>query len=155
MHKQHTHTIHNYCTIYSTGTHWSLHSLFHLPAIEEKSSNSRYLVFIIKFRTSTITVHTGVRSQEGAGHRHLQKTNTFTKIIEHFYNRPSTSLVPRPSPAPVFDHLQYAKTSGSVFPHCKRSKTRAGEGLGTRLPSTALDNRGGSPMSSKLYTSIY
>ena len=35
------------------------------------------------------------------------------------------SLVPRPSPAPVFDGLQYAKT--------KRSKTGAGEGLGTRL----------------------
>ena len=33
------------------------------------------------------------------------------------------SLVPRPSPAPVFDRLQY----------CKRSKTGAGEGLGTRL----------------------
>ena len=38
------------------------------------------------------------------------------------------SLVPRPSPAPVFDRLQY------VFAYCKRSKTGAGEGLGTRLP---------------------
>ena len=32
------------------------------------------------------------------------------------------SLVPKPSLAPVFDRLQYAK-----------SKTGAGEGLGTRL----------------------
>ena len=47
------------------------------------------------------------------------------------------SLVPRPSPALVFDCLQYAKTepaSGSVFAYCKQSKTVAGEGLGTRLP---------------------
>ena len=50
------------------------------------------------------------------------------------------SLVPRPSPAPVFDRLQYAKTepaSGSVFAYCKRSKTGAGEGLGTRLGGPA------------------
>ena len=48
----------------------------------------------------------------------------------------SRSLVPRPSPAPVFDRLQYAKTepeTGSVFAYWKRSKTGAGEGLGTRL----------------------
>ena len=38
------------------------------------------------------------------------------------------SLVPRPSPAPGFDRLQYAKT---VFAYCKPSKTGAGEGLGT------------------------
>ena len=37
-----------------------------------------------------------------------------------------SSLVPRPSPAPVFDRLQYAY-------YYKRSKTGAGEGLGTRL----------------------
>ena len=36
-----------------------------------------------------------------------------------------SSLVPRPSPAPVFDR--------SVFAYYKRSKTGAGEGLGTRL----------------------
>ena len=64
-----------------------------------------------------------------------------------FHVRKSTrlstpSLIPRPSQAPVFDHLQYAKTepecsshkaigkSGSVFAW---SKTGAGEGLGTRL----------------------
>ena len=35
------------------------------------------------------------------------------------------SLVPRPSPAPVFDC--------SIFAYCKQSKTRGGEGLGTRL----------------------
>ena len=37
-----------------------------------------------------------------------------------------------PSPAPVFDRLQYAKTE-PVFAYWKRSKTGAGEGLGTRL----------------------
>ena len=42
------------------------------------------------------------------------------------------SLVPRPSPAPVFDRLQ------SVFAYCKRSKTGAGEGLGTRLTCTCI-----------------
>ena len=31
------------------------------------------------------------------------------------YHLVRTSLVPRTSPAPVFDRLQYAKTSGSVF----------------------------------------
>ena len=36
-----------------------------------------------------------------------------------------SSLVPRPSPAPVLDHLQYAIT--------EQSKTGAREGLGTRL----------------------
>ena len=40
------------------------------------------------------------------------------------------SLVPRPSPAPVFDRLQY------MYAYCKRSKTGAGEGLGTRLSRT-------------------
>ena len=40
----------------------------------------------------------------------------------------SISLVPRPSPSLVFDHLQYAKTEGE-------SKTEGGEGLGTRLIS--------------------
>ena len=43
------------------------------------------------------------------------------------------SLVPRPSPALVFDRLQYGKTEPEVFAYCKRSKTGAGEGLGTRL----------------------
>ena len=37
------------------------------------------------------------------------------------------SLVPRPSPVPVFDRFAY----------CKRSKTGAGEGLGTRLDCIA------------------
>ena len=41
-------------------------------------------------------------------------------------NATFSRLVPKPSPAPVFDRLQYAK-------HCKRSKTGAREGLGTRL----------------------
>ena len=46
------------------------------------------------------------------------------------------SLVPRPSPAPVFD-----------FAYCKRSKTGAGEGLGMRLsnmhnnPHTIISNK--------------
>ena len=40
---------------------------------------------------------------------------------------------------PVFDRLQYAKTeSGSVFAYSKRSKTGAGEGLGTRLVGCPL-----------------
>ena len=43
------------------------------------------------------------------------------------------SLVPRPSLAPVFDRLQYAKLS-----HSKRSKTRAGEGLGMRNEARSL-----------------
>ena len=35
----------------------------------------------------------------------------YMRIEVYFYtNHPS--LVPRPSPAPVFDHLQYAKTEG-------------------------------------------
>ena len=42
------------------------------------------------------------------------------------------SLVPRPSPAPVFDRLQYAKLSQQAI------KTGAGEGLGTRLRVRAL-----------------
>ena len=53
------------------------------------------------------------------------------------------SLVPRPSPAPVFDRLQYAKTEPAQFLHyySKRSKTGAGEGLGTRLKlQTSRDN---------------
>ena len=70
-----------------------------------------------------------------------------------------TSLVPRPSPAPVFDRLHtYRKGLGTklIFTRalrpcrkvgsrtsarnlgreCKRSKTGAGEGLGTRLAKT-------------------
>ena len=45
----------------------------------------------------------------------------------HFSHTPDRqhSLVPRPSPAPVFDRLQYAKTG-------------AGEGLGTRLESEPI-----------------
>ena len=54
-------------------------------------------------------------------------------LWEHEYSITPT-LIPRPSLAPVFNHLQYAKTaSGSVFAYWKRSKTGAGEGLGTRL----------------------
>ena len=45
------------------------------------------------------------------------------------------SLVPRPSPAPDFDHLQYAKTEPD-FAYCKQSKT--GAGLGTRLMLIAV-----------------
>ena len=43
----------------------------------------------------------------------------------------SSSLVSRPSLAPVFDRFQYAK-------YGKQSKTGAGEGLGTRLGSSLL-----------------
>ena len=39
------------------------------------------------------------------------------------------SLIPRSSPPPVFDHLQVCQNGAC----CKRSKTGAGEGLGTRL----------------------
>ena len=56
-----------------------------------------------------------------------------TETEEYIVGREAqASLVPRPSPAPVFDRLQYAKT---VFAYCKRSKTGAGEGLGMRLGS--------------------
>ena len=58
-----------------------------------------------------------------------------------------SSLVSRPSPASVFDRLQYAKTEEEgpvnltymtsqildMKAYCKQSKTGAGEGLGTRL----------------------
>ena len=47
--------------------------------------------------------------------------------------RLNCSLVPRSSPSPVFDHLQYAKMDRSIFAYCKQSKPGTGEGLGTRL----------------------
>ena len=69
----------------------------------------------------------------------------FCSVIggEKFFSRKycRISLILRPSPAPVFDRLQYAadhvvrftRLSGSIFAYCKRSKTGAGEGLGMRL----------------------
>ena len=47
--------------------------------------------------------------------------DTITSVAVYFVLA-TCSLVPRPSPAPVFD-----------FAYCKRSKTGAREGLGTRL----------------------
>ena len=47
-----------------------------------------------------------------------------------------SSLVPRPSPAPVFDPVLIAcsmQKRSSVFAHCKRSKTGVREGLGMSI----------------------
>ena len=41
------------------------------------------------------------------------------------------------------DHVvRFTRPSGSVFAYCKRSKTGAGEGLGTRLPRKVIEGLG-------------
>ena len=54
------------------------------------------------------------------------------------------SLVPRPSPAPVYDRLQFA--------YCKRSKPGAGEGLGTRLVVPTSEASGIFPVGVAMHT---
>ena len=88
--------------------------------------------------TTQITCLYTVKKHIGCfNHRVVTLTSCLRKRGET--SKETGSLVPRPSPVPVFDRLQYIHIG--CFNHrvyCKRSKTGAGEGLGTRLETGGL-----------------
>ena len=92
MHKQHTHTIHNYCTIWNSlklaltiplTSHWRKIIKLSVPSVHYQVSELQVSQYIQEW---------GVRRGRGTVTCSWTKTNTFTKINQHFYNRPSTAL---------------------------------------------------------------
>ena len=88
------------------------------------------LIVILQLRTeaesTSGSAHAQVNHLENLSRPHTVFITLWTQFVPWVFGQRTRlgqcSLIPRPSPAPVFDRLQYAK-----------SKTGAGEGLETRL----------------------